>query len=80
LESLQELQETSFLIVMHVDESNAKSKAKGAKSLPTCISDTINKFLDILMDDFPKHLLRSRNVDHKIKVVPRFAPPFKAPY
>jgi hypothetical protein len=44
LVSLQELQETSFWIVMHVDEYNAKFKTKGAKSWPTCISNTINKF------------------------------------
>jgi hypothetical protein len=32
LVSLQELQETSFLIPMFVDEFNTKFKAKGAKS------------------------------------------------
>lgn len=47
LVSLQVLHETLFLI-MHVDESNAKSKAKGIKSWPTYISNIINKFLDIL--------------------------------
>jgi hypothetical protein len=50
---------------MCVDEFNAKSKAKGGKSWPTCISNTINNFLDILMEDFSKHLLCSHNVDHK---------------
>ncbi len=78
--SLKKLRKTSFLIVMCVDEFITKSKAKGAKSWPTCISNTINKFLDILMDDFPKHLFPSRHVDHRIKVVLGSTPPFKAPY
>ncbi len=43
LVSIQELQDTSFLIFMRVDESSAKSKAKGAKFLSTCISNIIKK-------------------------------------
>jgi hypothetical protein len=65
---------------MHVDEYSAKSKTKGAKSWPTCISNIINKFLDILIDDLPKHIPPFCNVNHKIKVVPRSKPPSKSPY
>jgi hypothetical protein len=65
---------------MHVDESNVKSKAKGAKSWPNHISNTINKVLDVLTNNLPKHLPRSRNVDHKIEVVHRSTPPFKSLY
>jgi hypothetical protein len=65
---------------MRVDESSAKSKAKGAKFLSTCISKIINKFLDVLIDDLPKHLPLYHNVDHKIEVVPRLAPLSKPPY
>ncbi len=65
---------------MHVDESSAKSKAKGAKSWPICIFNTINKFLDVLTNNFPKHLLHFCNVDHKIEVVFGLAPPCKLPY
>jgi hypothetical protein len=54
---------------MCVDESSAKSKTKGAKSWPICISNTINKILDILTDNLPKHLTFFYNVDHKIEVV-----------
>jgi len=54
---------------MHVDESSAKSKTKGAKSWPICISNIINKILDILTDNLPKHLPLFYNVDHKIEVV-----------
>ncbi len=75
--SLQKLQKNPFLIM---DESSAKSKAKGAKFWPTCISNTINKFLDILMDDLPKHLPHFCNVNHKIEVVPGLTPPSKSPY
>ncbi len=80
LVSLQELLDTSFFILMCVDESSAKSKAKGAKFLSTCISNTINKFLDVLIDDLPKHLPLYHNVDHKIEVVPRLTPSSKPPY
>ncbi len=78
--SLQELYQTSFLILVCVDESSAKSKVLRAKSWPTCISNIINKFLDVLMDELPKHLLLSCNVDHKIEVVLKLTPPFKSPY
>jgi hypothetical protein len=53
-----------------MDEYNDKYKAKGVKSWPTCISNTINKFLDVLMNDLFKHLSPFHNVDHKIEVVP----------
>jgi hypothetical protein len=46
--SLQELQDTSFLVFMRVDESNAKSKTKGFKFLSTCISNIINKCVSTL--------------------------------
>jgi hypothetical protein len=65
---------------MCVDEYSAKSKTKGAKFWPMCISNIINKCLDVLTNKFPKHLPPFRNVDHKIEVVPRLAPPSKSPY
>jgi hypothetical protein len=79
LVSLQEFQETSFLIVIHVDEYSAKFKTKKVKSWPTYISNIIHNFLDILIDDLPKHLPPFRNVDHKIKVVFGSTPPSKSP-
>jgi hypothetical protein len=48
--SLQELQEISFLILMHVDECNTKVKTKRVKSWSTCISNTINKVSNVLMN------------------------------
>jgi hypothetical protein len=65
---------------MHVDESNAKFKAKGAKSWPIYISNIINKVLDILTNNLPKHLPPSCNVDHKIEVVHKSTPPSKSLY
>jgi hypothetical protein len=65
---------------MHVDESNAKSKAKGTKFWPTYISNIINKFLDILTNELLKHLPHFCNVDHKIEVVLRSVPPSRSPY
>ncbi len=52
---------------MHVDEFSVKSWF-------TYISNTINKFLDVLVDGLPKHLPFFRSVDHKIEVVLRSAP------
>jgi hypothetical protein len=64
---------------MHVDESSAKSKAKGAKSWPTCISNIINNFFGVLTNELPKHQPPC-NVNHKIEVVPRSTPLSKSPY
>ncbi len=65
---------------MCVDESSVKSKTKGDKFWLTYISNIINKFLDILTNELPKHVLLFCNVDHKFEVVPRLVPPFKSPY
>jgi hypothetical protein len=48
-----------------MDEFNVKFKAKGAKSWSTCLSNTINTFLDILTNNLAKQLPPSHNVDHK---------------
>ncbi len=63
-----------------MDEFSAKSKVKGAKFWPTCISNTINNFLEVLTNELPKHLPPFHDVDHKNEVVLGFAPPFKSPY
>jgi hypothetical protein len=68
------LQEISFSILMCLDEFSVKSKAKGAKFWLTCISKTINKFLDVLTNGLPKHLPLFHSVKHKIKAVPKLAP------
>jgi hypothetical protein len=38
------------------------------------------KFLDILINEFLKHLPLFHDVDHKNEVVHGFTPPFKSPY
>jgi len=63
-----------------MDGFSAKSKAKGAKFWPTCIFDKISKFLDILINELPKHLPPFHDVDHKNEMVLGFTPPFKSPY
>jgi hypothetical protein len=62
---------------MRVDEFSAKSKAKGVKFWPTCISNTINTFLDVLTYEFLKHLFPFHDVDHKNEMVLGFTPPFQ---
>jgi len=65
---------------MHVDEFNTKAKAKRVKSWLHCISNTIKNVLDVLTDKPLNIYFLFWNVDHKIEVVPRLAPPSKSPY
>jgi hypothetical protein len=37
-------------------------------------------YKDVLTNEFLQELSLMREVDHKIKVIPRFEPPSKAPY
>jgi hypothetical protein len=48
---------------MHVDESSAKFEAKRAEFWFSFISNTINKFLDVLTHEFTKCLPLFCNVD-----------------
>ncbi len=78
--SLQELQEISFLIFMHVNEFNIKAKAKLVGPSFTCISNMRNKILNVLIDEIPIKLPPCHDVDHKIEVMSRSTPPFRALY
>jgi hypothetical protein len=69
-----------MLCVMRVfDEFEPKEAIKLVTS-PKCIEQVLEKFSDVmpkkLLDDLPSR----RRVDHAIKVMPRVAPPAKAPY
>jgi hypothetical protein len=41
---------------MHVNEFGVKEKTKGANQSPVSISNTFNKFFDVLTNKFPKQL------------------------
>jgi hypothetical protein len=53
---------------------------QGARQPPTCILDSFNKFLEVLIDELPNALLPCREVEHKIKMVFGATLPSKAPY
>jgi hypothetical protein len=40
----------------HVDEFITEAKTKGASPWPTCILNTFNEFLNVLMDELPKNI------------------------
>jgi hypothetical protein len=77
---MQEMQETTLLVSMHMEEHGDVAKARKASPYPLCISKVINKFSNVLMDDLFAILPPNRDVDHMIKVHPRSTPPIKAPY
>jgi hypothetical protein len=51
---LQELQETSFLVFMQVNVFNVEAKAKWVGPSFTCISNMLNKILNVLIDEIPQ--------------------------
>jgi hypothetical protein len=61
----------------HVDEFTTEAKTKGASSpWPTCILNTLNEFLNVLMHELPKNKFPCHD-DQKIEVVPRSTSPSK---
>jgi hypothetical protein len=44
-----ELELSSFLVLMFLKVSQGEPKPQGAKQPPTCILDSLNKFLEVLM-------------------------------
>jgi hypothetical protein len=65
---------------MSLKVSQGESKPQGMKQPFTCILDSFNKFLKVLIDKLPYALPHFKEVDYKIEVVPRLALLFKAPY
>jgi hypothetical protein len=61
---------------MYVNEFSDKAIAKGISLWSTCISNTFNKFLDVLMDGLLNKLFPCHNLDHKIEVAKVGTKPF----
>lgn len=78
--SMQEMQETTFLVLMCMEEHGDVAKVERANPYPFCISEVINKFSDVLMDDLPTFLPLNKDVDHKIEVHLGSTSLTKAPY
>jgi hypothetical protein len=47
---------------------------------PKHICDVLGRYKDVLTNELPQELPPTREVDHKIEVVPGSEPPSKAPY
>jgi len=62
-----------------LDEYEPKEAAKLVTS-PKCIRQILEEFPDVMPEELPEDLPSRRRVDHAIEVVPRVAPPAKAPY
>jgi hypothetical protein len=54
----------------HVDEFTTKAKTKGASPWPTCILDTLNKFLNVLMHELPQKKILVMMLIKKLKWCP----------
>jgi hypothetical protein len=65
---------------MCVNEFTDKAIAKGISLWFTCISNTFNKFSDVLMDGLLNKLSPCHDLDHKIEVAKVGTRPFKTPY
>jgi hypothetical protein len=64
-----------MLCVMHVLDEFELKEATNLVNFPKCVKPVLDEFPDVMPNELP-----SRRVDHAIKVMPRMAPPTKAPY
>jgi hypothetical protein len=65
---------------MCVNEFSDKAIMKGISLWFACISNTFNKFSDVLMDGLLDKLSPCHDFDHEIEVAKVGIRPFKAPY
>ncbi len=69
-----------MLCVMWVlDEYEPKEVTK-LVTFAKCTKQVLEEFPDVMPEELPEDLPPKRRVDHAIEVVPRVAPPAKAPY
>ncbi len=69
-----------MLCVMWVLDEFEPKEATKVVSLHKCIKPVLEKFPDVMPKELPDELPPRRQVDHVIEVMPRVAPPAKAPY
>jgi hypothetical protein len=70
----------NFIILMFLGVSQGEPKPQGARWPPTCILDSLNKILEVLINELANALPPYRKVVHKIKSVFGLALSSKAPY
>ncbi len=69
-----------MMCVMWVLDKFEPKEATKLMTSSKCIKQVLEEFSDVMPEDLPEDLPRRRRVDHAIKVMPRVAPPAKAPY
>jgi hypothetical protein len=66
-------------VMRGLDECEPKEATKLMISAK-CIKQVLKKFPDVMPEELPEDLPPRKQVDHAIEVMPRVAPPAKAPY
>ncbi len=69
-----------MLCVMRVLDEYKPKEVTNLVISPNCIKQVLDEFLDVMPEELPEDLPPRRRVDHVIEVMPRVAPPAKAPY
>jgi len=68
------------LCVMRVIDKFEPKEATNLVNFPKCVKQMLDKFLDVMFEELLDELPSKRRVDHAIVVMPKMAPPTKAPY
>ncbi len=66
--------------VMRVLDEFEPKETTNLVSSPKCLKQILDEFPDVMLEELPDELPSRRRVDHVIEVMPRVAPPTKAPY
>ncbi len=69
-----------MLCVMWVSDEYEPKEATKLVTSAKCIKQVLEEFPDVMFEELPEVLPPKRRLDHAIEVVPRVAPPAKAPY
>jgi hypothetical protein len=69
-----------MLCMMHVLDEFEPKEATNLVTSPKCIKRVLDEFPDMMLEELPEKLPSRSRVDHAIEVMPRVAPPAKAPY
>ncbi len=74
-----ELKLLNFMVLMSLKVSQGEAKPQGARRPPACILDSLNKILEVLINEFFDAFPHYKKVDHKIELVLRLIMLSKAP-
>jgi hypothetical protein len=66
-----------MLCLMHVLDESKPKEATNLVSLPKCVKQMLDEFLDVMPKELFDELPLKRQIDHAIKVMPRVVPPAK---